>query len=530
MDIAVAELTRQYLWSSAGYCLIAIPVFFGPKAAKAVKAAGLSDADVKAVAETAAKPTSQIAQRTQDYISNRRLLLSLADAGGRLMVSGKDMAELAGHTSRVYALLSTLHALNTDQYQSAPVSGASALTPAAPVYDLGHINGRLVVEDNVHDEMVQFDKVPIVAPAPGLERGGEELIKALELTVRPGEHVLIAGPNGVGKTGVARVLAGLWPTFEGIVRRPQSIMFLPQRPYLSLGSLRDQCAWVDIGRSDACRFIYPHSYPQYAETGRDDDDLMEILEAVNLEYLPAREGGMDTRKEWVNVFSGGEKQRVGMARLFYFRPRFAVLDECTSAVSSDVEGKMYQHAKDLGSAFARARSDELTDQLPSSPSRIARPSASTTITCSPSPATTGPGTWRRLAARRSACFGAPDHACRRAIRRRRLLFLALLADARTGRCRSSASDKRSRRSWPTSRPRRLAWPRSSPSSALPRADGPSVYMRANLSSRCRPNHATRIGSRARAVKVARALWLSPARSVSSRNASGTRLLTQRRIG
>ena len=157
------------------------------------------------------------------------------------MVSGKEMAELAGHTSRVYALLSTLHALNTDQYQSAVVSGANALTPAAPLYDLGHINGRLVVEDSVHDEMVQFDKVPIVAPAPGLERGGEELIKALELSVRPGEHVLIAGPNGVGKTGVARVLAGLWPTFEGIVRRPQSIMFLPQRPYLSLGSLRDQC-------------------------------------------------------------------------------------------------------------------------------------------------------------------------------------------------------------------------------------------------------------------------------------------------
>lgn len=139
--------------------------------------------------------------------------------------------------------------------------------------------------------------VPIVAPAggaAGAERGGEELIRSLDLRVEKGEHTLITGPNGVGKTAIARVIAQLWPAWVGLLERPiqgeGGIFFLPQKPYLSIGSLRDQV-------------IYPHTYAEMKARGRTDSELMDILKHVHLAYLPGREGGWDTRKEWKDVLS-----------------------------------------------------------------------------------------------------------------------------------------------------------------------------------------------------------------------------------
>ncbi|BGP11007.1 ATP-binding cassette long-chain fatty acid transporter pxa1 [Rhodotorula toruloides] len=327
------DMVVKYLWSAAGYCLISIPVFF-PKARKLAAAAAGTSVETKDPAKQKGGDGLSISQRTENYISNRRLLLSLADAGGRLMLSWKDLSELAGSTSRVYTLLSTLHDLSTSTYTSLP--RPADLAPNAPFYDLGTLNGRFIT-DAPPEEGVTLDKVPIVAPAPGVARGGEELVHQLSVRVKPGEHLLITGGNGTGKTAIARVLAGLWPVWDGVVVRPDDtkIMFLPQRPYLSSGSLRDQ-------------IIYPHSYPDFVKSGKTDEDLMEILRKVHLSYLPSREGGYDVRKEWKDILSGGEKQRMGMARLFYHLPKYGVLDECTSAVSTDVEGSMYQHAKDVG--------------------------------------------------------------------------------------------------------------------------------------------------------------------------------------
>ncbi|CBQ68560.1 probable peroxisomal half ABC transporter [Sporisorium reilianum SRZ2] len=324
------DFVLKYAWSAAGYVIIAAPFLFGQKKPQS-DATGAALAATAAAAKPKESDSSTVAAKTESYISNRRLLLSLADAGSRLMYSYKELAELAGFTSRVYTLISTLHLLNREQYQAMP--RPVDLPADKPFYDLGHIDGQVATGS----ETVAFDKVPIVAPAPGLERGGEELVKDLTLRVKPGEHILITGPNGVGKTAVARVVAGLWPVFQGRLERPSinDIMFLPQRPYLSVGSLREQV-------------IYPYTYPEHVASGKTDDDLLAILKDVHLAYLPTREGGWETRKDWKDVLSGGEKQRMGMARLLYHRPKFGILDECTSAVSTDVEGLMYAKAKELG--------------------------------------------------------------------------------------------------------------------------------------------------------------------------------------
>ncbi|ETW75940.1 ABC transporter, partial [Heterobasidion irregulare TC 32-1] len=284
----------KYLWSAAGYCLISIPVLFTRRRSVGV--------------QTGARPAEthdEVASRTENYISSRRLLLSLADAGGRLMYAYKDLLELAGLTARLYALLSNLHHL----------PALPAASSAAPAIGLEHVDVSIPTE-------------PGAAP----------LVHDLSLALGAGDHLMITGSNGVGKTAVARVLAGLWaPGGGGRVRRPGrgDVFVVPQRAYMVSGSLLDQ-------------IVYPHTYPQFVKSGRSERELMEILEAAHLAYLPEREGGWMTRKEWRDVLSGGEKQRMAMARVFYHKPKFAILDECTSAVSSDVEGQMYKHAKMLG--------------------------------------------------------------------------------------------------------------------------------------------------------------------------------------
>ncbi|ORX53226.1 hypothetical protein DM01DRAFT_1306277 [Hesseltinella vesiculosa] len=290
----------KYFWGAGGLLLCAMPVFF--------KAGGGAARSVGA--------------RTEGFVTNRRLLLSSSDAVGRIMYAYKEISELAGYTSRVVDLLDVFEDVKAGRYQKRLVSSVSTDANAKQLQGRGEIK---------QSENIEFKDVPIVSP------NGDVLVPKLTFHVKPGMHLLIVGPNGCGKSSLFRILGGLWPVYGGTVNKPdhKDIFYIPQRPYLSLGTLRDQ-------------ILYPDTVQDMAARGVTDADLLDILKVVQIENVVEREGGWDAEKEWSLALSGGDKQRIAMARLFYHAPRYAILDECTSAVSMDIEKIMYTHATALG--------------------------------------------------------------------------------------------------------------------------------------------------------------------------------------
>ena len=152
---------------------------------------------------------------------------------------------------------------------------------------------------------------------------GQEIVRVKDFSIELGERVLVTGPSGSGKTSLFRALGGVWPFGEGSIRIPKgaNLLVLPQRPYLPLGTLRGALA-------------YPG--PENSFTPKEID---EVIDAVGLSDLRDE---LDVTAYWADKLSGGEQQRLSIARALLQKPDWLFLDEATSALDEPAESELYR--------------------------------------------------------------------------------------------------------------------------------------------------------------------------------------------
>ncbi|KAM1234839.1 hypothetical protein ACFX2J_004379 [Malus domestica] len=256
-------------------------------------------------------------------------------------------------------------------------------------------NGSIPIEKQ--QKLVDIEHLTVETPS------GTALVRNLSLVINKNEHLLVTGPSGSGKTSLLRAMCGLWSTGKGKIifyvkdvednqpsissgvvvleidtggdkygelgrpsnRNYEGIFFLPQKPYMVLGTLRQQLlypTWAEdaISTTDGTKptgsLPFLKQAPKSEHTSEKPskpttEDLIQVLEDVRLGNLLSRFSSLDTSNDWSSVLSLGEQQRLAFARLLLSKPQLVLLDESTSALDEANEVHLYQQIEKAGITY-----------------------------------------------------------------------------------------------------------------------------------------------------------------------------------
>lgn len=265
--VMLEQFFMKYVWSGTGMIMISLPVLMGNQNHQPQN---------NAVSTAIAVSDDGISERTQYLTTARNLLISGADAIERLMSSYKEIVALAGYTYRVAGMLEVFDDTAHGRYNKIMMAegrnnaGILEFRNGQPV-----TKGRIIVNSDPNDRSISLHNVPVVTPNCDI------VVPSLTLRIEPGMHLLITGPNGCGKSSLFRIVNGLWPIYGGELHIPKpiigkpSMFYIPQRPYLTIGNLRDQ-------------IIYPDTVDDMLSKKYDEDMLHDIMRTVSLEHIVAR--------------------------------------------------------------------------------------------------------------------------------------------------------------------------------------------------------------------------------------------------
>ncbi|KAF2069414.1 hypothetical protein CYY_009271 [Polysphondylium violaceum] len=266
--------------------------------------------------------------------------IMLASGFSQYINVSTSISDLSGYISRIATMIDVCQMVANEQSFETKVEKESNINSNnnnhSKSTDIGtpseKSNSSIVLNQG---DFINLDDISYFTPRK------HPLLSNITLTIKKGENLLIMGPSGSGKSSLIRVINGLWPFFHGSISKPQNdyLFFLPQQPYLIFGSLEEQV-------------LYPYSKKTHRISR---PDLRLLFSRLDLGYLLDREKAIrkgnsinDLTHNWLNSLSPGEQQLISIIRLFYHKPKFALMDESTSSIPQPLEERVYAIAKELG--------------------------------------------------------------------------------------------------------------------------------------------------------------------------------------